>query len=207
MPHPIFVSFEGGEGAGKTTQVRALARRLSSEGYQVLLTREPGGTALGEVVRRWLKTRPGLTPTAELFLFTAARAQHVAEVIAPALSSQQIVVCDRFAASTVAYQGYGRGLDLELISRLNDTATSVLPNNGRPDLTVLLDVPVEAGLARKKGILGDTFESEAVDFHQRVRGGYLAQASRDPERWFVVDGTQKRSTLAAQIWAKVQPLL
>ena len=198
-----FVVFEGGDGSGKSTQARILAVRLSSEGYQVVLTHEPGGTALGEAIRRWLKTRTGLDPLAELLLFTAARAQLVEKVIAPALDSQQIVVCDRFTASAVAYQGYGRGLDLGLINRLNEVAT----RGHRPDLTAFLDMPVEAGLARKKGSSKDTFESEAVEFHCRVRDGYLAQATREPEGWLVVDGTVGKSTLAAQIWARLQPLL
>lgn len=198
-----FLVFEGGDGAGKSTQARALFRRLSREGYRALLTHEPGGTALGEAVRRWLRTRSGLTALTELLLFTAARAQLVEKVISPALSSQHIVVCDRFTASTVAYQGYGRGLDLGLISELNEAATHGL----RPDLTVFLDMPVEIGLTRKAGRSRDTFESEAVEFHRRVRQGYLALASMEPEGWLVLDGTLKMDTLAAQIWTKVQPLL
>ena len=202
-----FVVFEGGEGAGKSTQSRILSRRLSREGYRVVLTHEPGGTALGEAVRRWLKTRSGLIHLTEFLLFAAARAQLVEKVIAPALNSRQVVICDRFTASTVAYQGYGRGLDLELINRLNEAATHILPNDGRPDLTVFLDMPVELGLARKRGRLRDTFESEAVEFHERVRGGYLALAAREAEGWLVLDGTLKRSTLGAQIWSRILPLL
>ena len=198
-----FIVFEGGEGAGKSTQARLLSRRLSHEGYEVVLTHEPGGTALGEAVRRWLKTRPGLTHMAEMFLFTAARAQLVEKVISPALNSQQIVVCDRFTASSVAYQGYGRRLDLELINRLNEESTGGL----RPDLTLFMDIPVDTGLARKIGSRRDVFESETVKFHERVREGYLALASGQPERWFLVDGTLGKSALAGQIWAIVQPLL
>ena len=156
-----FVVFEGGEGAGKSTQAKSLSRRLSHEGYQVVLTHEPGGTALGEAVRRWLKKGPVLAPLSELLLFTAARAQLVETLIAPALDSRQIVICDRFTSSTVAYQGYGRGLDLELIHRLNKLTSGGLS----PDLTVFLDTPVEVGLARKKGDPPDTFESETVEFH------------------------------------------
>ena len=198
-----FVVFEGGDGAGKSTQARLLHRRLIRDGYAVLLTREPGGTGLGEAVRRWLKTRPGLTPLAELALLTAARSQHMEQVISPALGPRQVVICDRFTASTVAYQGHGRGVDLELIYRLNDAATRGL----RPDLTILIDLPAGAGLARKRGVPQDTFESQAVEFHRRVREGYLALASREPDRWLVLDGTLGKSVLASQVIARVQPLL
>ena len=211
----LFIVFEGGEGAGKSTQARILGRHLFHEGYQVVPTHEPGGTALGESVRRWLKTRPGLTPTTELMLFTAARTQLVETVISPALNSGHIVICDRFIASTVAYQGYGRGLDLELISRLNEAATHDL----LPDLTVFLDVGAESGLDRKRGQRQqvsserDTFESETLEFHQRVREGYLALSSVEPpacsgkEGWLVIDGTLGRDTIASQVWEKVQQLL
>ena len=158
---------------------------------------------MGEAARRWLKNRNDLTPLAELLLFEAARTQLVEKVISPALASHQIVVCDRFYASTVAYQGYGRGLDLEVIQRLNQVAALGV----RPDLTVLLDIPAEIGLARKRGGRKDSFESEAVEFHKRVREGYQAQASQDADNWFVLDGTQDGRTLAAQIWERVQPLL
>ena len=198
-----FVVFEGGEGAGKSTQARLLHRRLTREGYPVILTREPGGTGLGEAVRRWLKTRPGLTPLTELALLTAGRSQHVEQVISPALDSRQVVICDRFTASTAAYQGHGRGVDLELIYRLNEAATHGL----RPDLTILMDLPVGAGLARKRGGPQDTFESEAAEFHRRVREGYLALASSEPARWLVLDGSLEKKALAAQVRARVQPLL
>ena len=199
----VFIVFEGGEGAGKSTQARILSRRLSRDGHTVVLTHEPGGTNIGEAIRRWLKTRPGLSSLTELSLFTAARAQLVQEVISPALNSHRIVVCDRFTASTVAYQGYGRGLDLGLIDRMNEEATQGL----RPCLTVLLDVPVKDGLARKRGGRRDAFEAQGVEFHRKVREGYRALASREPEGWHVEDGTLKRSALAARIWEKVQPLL
>ena len=198
-----FIVIEGGDGAGKSTQVRLLSRRLSREGYRVVTAREPGGSALGETVRRWLKTRPGLAPPTELFLFSAARAQLVEEVIAPALAGEGILVCDRFTASTLAYQGYGRGLDLDLIRRLNQSASRGI----EPDLTVFLDVPIEAGLARKAGEARDNFESEALEFHRRVREGYLALASREPESWLVLDGTQKRNVLARRIWDRVGSIL
>ena len=198
-----FIVFEGGEGAGKSTQAKILARRFSKEGYPVVQTREPGGTSLGEVCRRWLKTRTDLTPTAELLLFTSARAQLVEEVISPALKGGSSVVCDRFTASTVAYQGYGRGLDLELIANLNQIATGGV----RPTLTVFLDLPDGVGIGRKVDGATDTFESQESDFHQRVRQGYLEMASRDPRGWLVVDGTMAKNSLARLIWAMTKPLL
>ena len=198
-----FIVFEGGEGAGKSTQARGLYRRLSGAGRQVVLVREPGGSALGDAVCRWVKTRSGLTPTTELLLFLASRAQLVEEVIRPALGSQKVVVSDRFSSSTVAYQGYGRGIGLELITRLNEVSTGGLC----PDLTVFMDMPVEQGLARKSRDRQDIFEAESVKFHRRVREGYLAMASEERERWLVVDATRKRSVLGVQIWAAVQPLL
>ena len=198
-----FVVFEGGEGGGKTTQARILYRRLSSEGHAAVLTREPGGTLPGEAVRRLLKTRPGITPLTELLLFSAARSQLVETVILPSLESHQTVICDRFTASTVAYQGYGRGLELSFIARLNDASTHGL----RAQLTVLLDLPVEAGLARKGTGSRDPFEVETVEFHRRVREGYLALAAQEAADWLVVDATLGRRTQAEMIWNRLQPLL
>ena len=198
-----FVVFEGGEGGGKTTQARILYRRLSREGYAVVLTREPGGTLPGESVRRLLKTRPGITPLTELLLFSAARTQLVETVILSSLESHSTVICDRFTASTVAYQGYGRGLDLSLIARLNDATTHGL----RARLTVLLDLPVEVGLARKGTGSPDTFEAESVEFHRRVREGYLALAAQEAADWLVVDATLGRRTQAEMIWSRLEPLL
>jgi dTMP kinase len=198
-----FIVFEGGDGSGKSTQADALFRRLQQEGYTALLTREPGGTLVGEAIRRWLKRRPGLTSLTELLLFTSARAQLVEEIIQPSLQKGTTVICDRFTASTVAYQGYGRGLDLELIHRLNQIASAGL----EPDITVFLDLPVEVGLARRGSITPDTFESAPLEFHRRVREGYLWQARRHPDSWLVLDATQPRQALAREIWVKIQPLL
>ena len=198
-----FIVFEGGDGSGKTTLSRILCRRLRNHGYSALLTREPGGTPLGEAVRRWLKGRPGLSPATELFLLGAARAELVEKVISPALKGRQIVVCDRFTASTLAYQGYGRGLDMELINLVNKSATRGL----RPDLTVLLDMPTEEGLARKGGSRRDNFETESMEFHRRVRKGYLTAAAKEPQSWLVVDWTLSKDARADRIWAKVEPLL
>ena len=198
-----FIVFEGGDGAGKTTQARALIRKLQREGYPTRLTREPGGTPLGESMRRQLKERQDLSPLSELFLVAASRAQLVDRVVGPALHQGINVVCDRYIASTVAYQGYGRGLDLDLIDRVNGAVTGGLA----PDLTVLLDLPAEQAINRKRNPRPDVFDSAPSDFHRKVREGYLSQAAREPVRWLVLDGTISRGELARQIWDKIQPLL
>lgn len=197
------IVFEGGDGAGKSTQCRSLAQRLRRRGYPVRLTREPGGTPLGESLRRLLKGRPDISTLSELLLFEAARAQLVEKVVRPALDAGETVICDRFTASSVAYQGYGRGLDLGLIELLNRYATGGMS----PDLTVWLDLPVEIGLARRWRSDGDIFDGAPSLFHQKVRAGYAAQAAQQPSRWLVLDATQPRREVARSIWAKVQPLL
>ena len=199
----MFIVLEGQDGSGKSTQARALFRRLRREGYGVLLTREPGGTPLGEALRRWLKRSRNLALLSELSLFIAARAQLVEEVVRPALERGVTVISDRYTASTVAYQGHGRGLDLDLLDRLNRAATGGLT----PDLTVLLDLPVQNGLARKRNPEADTFDAAPLAFHRKVRDGYLALAAQDPGRWLVLDGARPRRELSEHIWAKVQPLL
>ena len=158
---------------------------------------------MGEVLRRWLKGRHHLSPLAELSLFVAARTQLVEEVVRPALESGVTVIADRFAASTVAYQGYGRELGLELPQALNRAATDGLT----PDLTVLLDLPADVALGRKDTALADTFEAAPSEFHLRVRKGYLTQAAQDQDNWLILDAMQPRRALSNQIWAKVQPLL
>ena len=199
----VFVVFEGGEGAGKTTQARVLARRLQREGHPAVLIREPGGTSLGESLRPRLKGRSDVTPTAELLMFMAARAQLVEEVIIPRLRAGDSVVCDRFSASTLAYQGYGRGLPLSTINELSQIATGGL----QPDLNVLMDIPVASGLARKRDGGRDAFESQAAEFHERVRKGYLEIAGSDPARWLVLDGSRPKGAISGQVWEKVKPLL
>jgi len=197
-----FIVFEGIDGSGKSTQAKALLRRLRRRDIAALLTREPGGTPLGEQLRRWLKGRPDLTPMAELTLFIAARAQLVEKVIKPALNSGVTVISDRYTASTVAYQGHGRALDLELIRNLNLAATSGLA----PDLTILFDLPPEESLARRSNAAADAFEAAPWEFHRKVRESYLAQAAAQPNSWLVVDATQDKRRLSQQIWAKVKPL-
>jgi dTMP kinase len=204
----VFITFEGGEGSGKSTQARALAERLRELGREVVLTREPGGTAFGEVARDILlhHVAPAgaepfrLDETAELLIFAADRAQHLDELILPALERGGVVVCDRFADSTVAYQGYGRGIPLDLVQRSIDLATRGV----RPDLTVLLDVPPELGMQRRLGERApDQFEREALAFHTRVRDGFLALAATEPERFLVIDSSRVRDDVAKVIWHAV----
>ena len=198
-----FIVFEGGDGSGKSTQVRSLMRRLRRRGVDVLRTREPGGTRLGQALRTLLKSGEPMTPISELMLFEAARAQLVQQVIKPFLAGGGVVIADRFTSSTMAYQGYGRGLDGELIERLNREATGGL----EPDLTVLLDLPVEAALARKSNGSADNFDSAPMDFHRKIRRGYSALAAADPERWLILDGQLPPEELGREIWIKVQTLL
>ena len=198
-----FIVFEGGDGSGKSTQARSLLRRLRRRGIKVLPTHEPGGTPLGRSLRGLLKSGEAMTPISELMLFEAARAQLVQKVIRPFLDAGGVVIADRFASSTVAYQGYGRGLDRELIERLNREATGGL----EPDLTLLLDLPVETALARKAGGNEDTFDDAPVDFHRKIRRGYSALAAADPEGWLVLDGQRPPDDLSREIWARVQTIL
>ena len=201
----LFITFEGGEGCGKSVQARALYRRLSQLTIPTLLTHEPGGTPFGNRIGRWLKWAPDkdISPLTELLLFNASRAQLVTEVIQPGLKSGKVVVCDRYADSTTAYQGYGRGLDLDAVKAINNAATQGL----KPNLTVLLDISAEEGLARKRGKKQDRFEQEKLAFHQRVREGYLKLAAEEPERWLVIDATQSKKRIAEIIWQRVSQLL
>ena len=208
----LFVTFEGGEGCGKSTQARALHKRVSESGIPVILTHEPGGTSLGEGTRRRLKQtgevkdstqRAEISPLAELFLFAASRAQLVAEVIRPSLEESTMVICDRYTNSTLAYQGYGRGLNLNSIQVVNNIATQGL----FPDLVILLDIPVEIGLARKKLARHDRFEREEIAFHRRVREGYLEMAAADSDRWLVVDASLSKRKIERAIWEVITKLL
>jgi dTMP kinase len=190
---------EGGEGSGKSTQARLLAQQLGAR-----VTREPGGTPLGEEIRNLLlapRAQP-VAARAELLLMVAARAQHVAEVIEPALAAGEDVVSDRFSPSTLAYQAYGRGLPLEDVA----TACRLAAPGLEPDLVVLLDVPFEVGMARNTGGL-DRIEAEGAAFHARVRDGFLAQAKAEPQRFVVFDGTLPIDALAASIGALVKERL
>ena len=206
----VFITFEGPEGGGKSTQIGQLADFLRGQGREVVLAREPGGTPAGEVVRNLLQhdtAGENLCAAAETLLFSASRAQLVHEVIAPALARGAIVLCDRFADSTTAYQGYGRGFDPEILSHLHAFALGKY----WPHATILLDVPVEVGFARIRsratggGVTLDRMEREAQDFHTRVAEGFRTLASRYPDRFHVVDATQPPDEVQVTIRRALAP--
>lgn len=201
-PRGLFVTFEGGERTGKSTQIEALAERVRATGRAVVTSREPGGTRLGERLREALFEGDSPAPEAELLIFAAARAQLVHELIRPALADGAVVLCDRFADSTVAYQQFGRGLDATLVSSVNATATGGLT----PDLTVLLDMPPEEARARGDGQT-DYIEREQSSFHERVREGYLTLARDEPDRWATFDASRPPGALTEQIWERLASLL
>lgn len=188
-------AFEGTEGAGKSTHLQLAAQALQRDGYAVCATAEPGGTVLGMDIRRLLLERrePPPVPLAELFLYLADRAHHVATLVRPALEAGRIVLTDRFSASTIAYQGYGRGLDLERLLQADEWSREGI----RPAATFLLDCPAEIGLRRAHG--DDRFHAEVLSFHQRVREGFLALAAADPRHWHVVDATQPLAEVQQQV--------
>ena len=200
----LFITFEGGEGCGKSTQARALWKKLCQQNIPAILTHEPGGTALSNEIRKLLKRRQTspISPQVELLLFAASRAQLVAEVIRPALNSGKVVICDRFSPSTLAYQGYGRKLNLDAVEMINSLATQ----NLEPDIVILLDLPPEDALARKRN-LRDPFELEDLSFHYRVREGYLKMAAGEPDRWLVIDAMLPRGKISRVIWEKVSQIL
>lgn len=211
-----FITIEGIEGAGKSTLRAGLAEALSDSGVELVLTREPGATALGKTLRALVlgKDYGDLTPQTELLLFAADRAQHVAEVIRPALARNALVICDRYIHSTLAYQGYGRGIALDELQRLNRTATNGLV----PDLVILLDLPVEAGLERahlRQNQLASTrattswnrFEDQPTDFHRRVRQGFLDLAKSESIPFLLLDATKETSSLVSAACAKIRPLI
>jgi len=200
----LFITFEGGEGCGKSTQSRLLLKKLEQQSIPVVLTREPGGTVLGNELRKALKRKRGssISPQTELFLVAASRAQLVAELIRPALEEGKVVICDRFTHSTMVYQGYGRGLDFTAIKMVNNMAT----RNLNPDLIILLDISPEQGLARKRS-LKDRFELEDLSFHRRVKEGYLKMAAAEPDRWLVIDASLPKGKIAEIIWDRVSRLL
>lgn len=195
MTEGLFITFEGGDGCGKTTQIKLLDEYLRNKGYKTLLTREPGSKGLGLRLREILLNYDGeVSPTCESFLFLADRAQHVDCIIKPALKEGVVVLCDRHTDSTVAYQGYGRGLDLERIRELNKIATGGL----KPDLTIVLDVDVETS-QKRVGAEKDRMESAGIEFFQKVRKGFLEIAKQEPERVKVVDSTQSIEEIHKQI--------
>ena len=185
----MFITLEGPEGSGKSTQIRRLAKRLEAMGYPVITTREPGGTPIGDQIRHVLVRLENkeLHPRTEILLFLAARAQLVEQLIKPALLNGKIILCDRYGDSTLAYQGYGHGLDLDKLRQMLDFATDHL----KPDLTILLDLDVKIGLMRKKAEdEWNRLDAYEVLFHERVRQGYLQLAAEEPERWRIVDASQ-----------------
>lgn len=230
----LFITFEGGEGSGKNTQANLLVERLRKQKkWGVAYAEEPGTTILGKQVREWLR-EPGRplvvipgngtqldlfdaennhlpvaihlhaeSPRAELLAFTIARSQLVAEHILPKLKGKTIVVCNRYVDSTTAYQGYGRQLDLKLVEIANDIATQGL----KPNLTILLDIAPEKGLIRKFGNTRHNFEKEELEFHHRVREGYLKLSKEEPERWLVVNAEKSKEEIADIIWDRVRKLL
>ena len=198
-----FIVFEGIDGSGKSTQIQLLNQRLISNGHDPLVTQEPDGTSLGEAAGRWLRGYPNLSPLTELFLFEAARAEHVEKVIHPALNAGRIVLCDRFTPSTIAYQAYGRGLDVKMVEKINRLAAGGL----KPTLTIFLDVPIEAARSRIRPDTLDVLEGQRQEFHRRVRQGYLEMAANNPETWLTLNGVLPEDTIAEQIWSRTLPLL
>jgi dTMP kinase len=200
-----FITFEGGDGSGKTTQLQALESYLTARGKSCRTTREPGGTSLGRLIRQVLlegDKQPITSPT-ELFLYLADRAQHIQEVIIPAFEQGKIVLCDRHTDSTLAYQGYGRGIDLGLLRSLNEMASEGI----KPDLTLLFDCPVKIGLSRTaqrqsqaaSGRNEDRFEREKIEFHERVRAGFLELAQAEPRRFRVIDAARSVEEIAQDV--------
>lgn len=207
----VFLSFEGGEGVGKTTQIALLARRIEALGRAVVVTREPGGTPLGRTIRQILvrETEDPPTALAELFLYAADRAHHVATVLRPALEAGRVVLCDRYADATEAYQGHGRGLPLEVVCASNALATGGL----WPHRTLVLHLDPEVGVGRAlargasgKGPREERFEAQALAFHETVREGYRAIAHREPDRVRILDAAGAAEVVAARVWAAVQDL-
>ena len=199
----MFITLEGPEGSGKTSQLPELAQYLRNADYEVVVTREPGGTAVGDQIRDVLMSlkNVAIVPRTEILLFLAARAQHVESLIRPALTADKLVLCDRFSDSTLAYQGYGHKTDLETLRMLLDFSTGGL----KPDLTLLLDLPVVIGFERKRDNSAEWNRLDAYDqaFHERVRQGYLALAETEPERWVLIDATKSKNEVQLAMRAAI----
>ncbi|HMP89960.1 MAG TPA: dTMP kinase [Kiritimatiellia bacterium] len=207
-----FITFEGPEGGGKTTQAKRLLARLTGEGHEVIYTREPGGTPTGEAIREILqydKAGEPLCNEAEVFLFAASRSQLVRTVIIPALERGAHVICDRFADSTTVYQGYGRGFDIDQMIAINNFAIS----GATPDITLLMDVDISVGFdriaSRQRELFqkSDRIENEAREFHERVRKGYLALASRWPDRFRIINAMRDPAEVEVDVWRWVQTII
>ncbi len=203
----MFITLEGPEGSGKSSQIEMLADYLRRQGFTVLVTREPGGTPIGDQIRHCVHDvgNVNMTPQTEMLLYSASRAQLVAEVIRPALAAGQIVLCDRFYDSTIAYQGYGRGLNLDDLYTITRFATGGL----KPDLTLLLDIAVEEGLSRRadNGLEMNRLDLETVSFHRRVRQGYQQMAAQESARWVVVDAGRPLAEVQAELRQVVEKYL
>jgi dTMP kinase len=202
----MFITLEGPEGSGKTSQVPALADHIRSLGYKVLLTREPGGTLIGDQIRNILISleNKALTPQAETLLFLAARAQLVREVIQPSLATGVVVLSDRYADATLAYQGYGHGVDLDVLRKLLEFATGGL----QPDLKILLDIDVEDGLRRKTDCgEWNRLDAYSVAFHDRVRKGYHSLVASEPDKWVIIDASQDRDSIQNDLRKAVENAL
>lgn len=207
----MFITFEGPDGSGKTTQICALHAYFQARHLPVIVLREPGGTRIGDQIRQILLSpdNPEMLPHTETLLFSASRAQLVGQIIRPALAAGLIVICDRFADSTLAYQGYGRQLDLQALRAITTFATGGL----QPDLTIYLDLDVEEGLRRKRAARGENggewnrLDQQELAFHRRVREGYLVLMAAEPDRWFCVDATQSEAEIQSQIRTRVDQLL
>jgi dTMP kinase len=199
-----FITLEGPDGSGKTTQARLLTEWLREQGYDVVLTREPGGTDIGDQIRAVLHDphNTAMDARAEILLYSASRAQHVAQLIRPALAAGKIVISDRYAASTLAYQGHGRELDLETLQTITNFATGGLT----PDLTLYLDIAPRTGLQRRQlsGEEWNRMDAEALGFHQRARAGYLKLAQMEPDRWLIVDADRPVEEVQTEIRSLVQ---
>ncbi len=217
MTQAKFITFEGGEGVGKSTQVKALARRLTARGITATVTREPGGSPFAELIRDLLLSpqTPKHGPLSETLLFNAARADHLAEIIRPELAAGRWVICDRFSDSTRAYQGAAGGIEMATIAQLNE----IVVGETEPDLTIILDMPAKEGLARASARRGDaqststpaqlvdTFEARTLAFHEKLRREFLRLAAEQPGRCVVIDGAQSIEQIGAQIWDAVEKRL
>jgi dTMP kinase len=209
----FFITFEGIEGCGKTTQIKMGGEYLSSKHIPFIITEEPGGVPLGLEIRKILLNESSFAICAEseVFLFSAARAQHVRDVILPTLKENKVVLCDRFSDATIAYQGFGRGLDIHFIQKINETSTGQL----KPDMTLLFDTPVEVGLQRAMERISlfegaskeDRFEREEIKFHEKVRAGYLSLARNEPERFRIIDGTKSIDEVHREVCSHISTLI
>ena len=195
----MFITFEGPDGSGKTTQMNMLIPVLESQGADIIRTREPGGTEIGDQIRSVIMDmkNKSMHPRAEILLFCASRAQLVEELIRPSIAAGKIILCDRYADSTMAYQGYGHGLDKEALSQLLDFATGRL----KPDLTLLFDIPSESGLRRRQANHDEwnRMDDYALQFHEKVRNGYLEMAEKEPERWIVINADRPKDVIHEEV--------